>query len=206
MVNTPKNFSAAIILYHVNTFLVNFVPKGLSYVWDMTIMAIECMQWYIDGGEIWAHSFRGRQNLNASYFWISPVNTWLLPNPLTGGYTYLKHGRSTTTDRNFLSNSMRTSGLRCGRTLMISLPGLFCYFDQHVPKLELNFFVTKANYQPRSEGDNALGSVCPSVCPSVCVHSHGWTVWPAMSNKSHYQSKVFVCVCNQWAHADNRAN
>ncbi len=31
-------------------------------------------------------------------------------------------------------------------------------------------------YRPRSEGDNALGSVRPSVCLSVCVRSHGWTV------------------------------
>ncbi len=32
-------------------------------------------------------------------------------------------------------------------------------------------------YRPRSEGDNALGSVRPSVCPSVrlsvCLRSHG---------------------------------
>ncbi len=25
------------------------------------------------------------------------------------------------------------------------------------------------NYRPLSEGDNALGSVCPSVCPFVCA-------------------------------------
>ena len=37
-------------------------------------------------------------------------------------------------------------------------------------------------YQPRSEGDNVIGSVRPSVHPSV------------KSNKNHSQSKVFVCV------------
>ncbi len=37
-------------------------------------------------------------------------------------------------------------------------------------------------YWLQSEGDNVLGSVHPSVCP------------PAKSNRSHYQSKVFVCV------------
>ncbi len=31
----------------------------------------------------------------------------------------------------------------------------------------------KIYYQPRSEGDNVLGSVRPSFCPSVCGHSHG---------------------------------
>ena len=36
-------------------------------------------------------------------------------------------------------------------------------------------------------GDNLPGSICQSI--SQC--SHGWT---AKSNKSHYQSKVFVCV------------
>ena len=30
-----------------------------------------------------------------------------------------------------------------------------------------------SNYQPRSEGDNVLGSVRPSVRPPVCGHSHG---------------------------------
>ncbi len=57
------------------------------------------------------------------------------------------------------------------------------------------------NYRPRTEGDNALGSVRPSVCPFVCA----LTVEPfdirdsaltsaAKSNKSHYQSRVLVCV------------
>ncbi len=54
-------------------------------------------------------------------------------------------------------------------------------------------------YRPRSEGDNALGSVRPSVRPSVrlsvrpsvCQRSHGWTV---KSYRSHCQSKVLVCV------------
>ncbi len=48
-------------------------------------------------------------------------------------------------------------------------------------------------YRPRSEGDNVLGSVRPSVRlsvrpsvrPSVCA---------VKSSRSHYQSKVFVCV------------
>ncbi len=28
----------------------------------------------------------------------------------------------------------------------------------------------------------------------------------AKNNRSHYQSKVFVCVCNQWAYTDNRTD
>ncbi len=50
-------------------------------------------------------------------------------------------------------------------------------------------------YRPRSEGDNALGSVRPSVCPFVglCVRGSALPS-AAKSNKSHYQSKVFVCV------------
>ncbi len=38
-------------------------------------------------------------------------------------------------------------------------------------------------YQPRSEGDNVLGSVRPSVYLFGCIRY-----------ESHYQSKVFVCV------------
>ncbi len=33
-----------------------------------------------------------------------------------------------------------------------------------------------------------------SVCPSVCLCSPAWSVWPAKSSKSHYQSRVFVCL------------
>ncbi len=43
------------------------------------------------------------------------------------------------------------------------------------------------NYRPCSivkQGDNALGIVPPFVCPPVCSNEQ----------KSHYQSKVFVCV------------
>ncbi len=39
-------------------------------------------------------------------------------------------------------------------------------------------------------GDHGLGSVRPSVRPSVCLSIRPST----KSNKSHYQSKVFVCV------------
>ncbi len=44
-----------------------------------------------------------------------------------------------------------------------------------------------------------VASVHPSVGLFVCLLPSA-----ATSNWSHYQSKVFVC--NQWAHADNRAD
>ncbi len=44
------------------------------------------------------------------------------------------------------------------------------------------------NYRPRSEGDNVLGSVRPSVRLSDLSRLN------RLTNKSHYQSKVFVCV------------
>ena len=43
-----------------------------------------------------------------------------------------------------------------------------------------------------------------SVCPFVCALTA--EPFAAKSNKSHYQFKVFVCVSNQSAYADNRAN
>ena len=53
-------------------------------------------------------------------------------------------------------------------------------------------------YRPRSEGDNALGSVRPSVCLSVCA----LTAEPsaAKSIRSDYQSKCkdFEYVGNYW--------
>ncbi len=46
-------------------------------------------------------------------------------------------------------------------------------------------------YQPRSEGDNALGSVCPSVRPSVnALMAEGWSL-PVRG--------FCLCVCNQEA-------
>ncbi len=42
-------------------------------------------------------------------------------------------------------------------------------------------------YRPRSEGDNVLGSICPSICPYV--RSSAPLLW-----LNQYQSKVFVCV------------
>ena len=48
-------------------------------------------------------------------------------------------------------------------------------------------------YRPRSEGNNALGSVRLSVRPSVRLFVCDLMA-AAKSNKSHYQSKVFVCV------------
>ena len=45
--------------------------------------------------------------------------------------------------------------------------------------------------------DDALGSVLPSVCLFACA---------AKNNKSHYQSKVFVCLCNQGVYTDNSAH
>ena len=53
-------------------------------------------------------------------------------------------------------------------------------------------------YPPRSEGDNALGSVCLSVRPSVHLFAlsrlNSALPSAAKSNESHCQSKVFVCV------------
>ena len=79
-------------------------------------------------------------------------------------------------------------------------------------------------YRPRSEGDNALGSVCPSVrlsvwvypghiirmsvclsvcpsvCLSVCLRSHAWTVWlnyrEFLSKRwqLHVRKKLSVCL------------
>ena len=55
-------------------------------------------------------------------------------------------------------------------------------------------------YRPRSEGDNVLGSVRLSVCPSVGPHT-------AEDNKSPGVCQgVCLCVCNQWAYADNCAD
>ena len=48
-----------------------------------------------------------------------------------------------------------------------------------------------------------------SICLSVCLSDLSWLNCAAKSNKSHYQSKVFVghrCVCNQWAYVDSRAD
>ncbi len=51
------------------------------------------------------------------------------------------------------------------------------------------------DYRPRSEGDNALGSVRPSVRPSVCPSVRlSVCALTAKSIRSDYQSKVFVCV------------
>ncbi len=80
-------------------------------------------------------------------------------------------------------------------------------------------------YRPRSEGDNALGSVCLSVRPLVCLWTLSWLnrltydlkflhggaaktnnyrqVW---SKKGYYQSKIFVCVCKCGACAANFAD
>ena len=44
-------------------------------------------------------------------------------------------------------------------------------------------------------------SVCLSVCLCVLNNNHKFG-----GKKSHYQSKVFICVCNQWAYADNCAD
>ena len=51
------------------------------------------------------------------------------------------------------------------------------------------------------QGDNRIGSVCPSLCPSVCARSPNLVPRDmrdsaaAKSNKSHYQSKEFLPVC-----------
>ena len=49
-------------------------------------------------------------------------------------------------------------------------------------------------YRPRSEGDNALGSVRPSVRPSVRLSRGSALPSAVKSNRSHCQSKVLVCV------------
>ncbi len=66
-------------------------------------------------------------------------------------------------------------------------------------------------YRPRSEGDTVLGSIRPSVCPSVCLSVNALTAEPQFWNKneksnekSHFQSKVFVCVPTNRADAVDR--
>ena len=73
-------------------------------------------------------------------------------------------------------------------------------------------------YQPQIEGDNVLGSVRPSVCAlNVMGQGHGqicgtqWSILGARlcrvqqrAKKSHYQSKVFVCVLNNRADGVDR--
>ncbi len=56
------------------------------------------------------------------------------------------------------------------------------------------------DYRPRSEGDNALGSVRPSVRPSVCPFVCALTAEPLPVEGG------CLCVCNQWVYGDNRAN
>ena len=53
-------------------------------------------------------------------------------------------------------------------------------------------------YRPRSEGDNVLGSVRPSVCMSElsCL-----SVCRIIAQKSHDQSKMFVCLWTNRADA-----
>ncbi len=46
-------------------------------------------------------------------------------------------------------------------------------------------FISKDYYPPWSEGDNALGSVCPSVCPSVTTLL-AEPFYPHISNKEYY--------------------
>ncbi len=59
-----------------------------------------------------------------------------------------------------------------------------------------NFHLHYHSYRPRSEGDNVLGSVRPSVRPSVRLDVR--LSLPAWG--------VCLCVCNQWAYADNCAD
>ncbi len=49
------------------------------------------------------------------------------------------------------------------------------------------------------------GAICTTVHKGDYVFRGSALPSAAKSNKSHYQFKVFVCVCNQWAYADNRA-
>ncbi len=78
------------------------------------------------------------------------------------------------------------------------------------------------HYRPRSEGDNVLGSVRPSVCPSVrpsvrlsvcmselsCLNRfispRCLSVCRPIARRSHYQSKMFVCVSTNRADAVDR--
>ncbi len=92
-------------------------------------------------------------------------------------------------------------------------------------KCHPNKWAAKYHHRPRSEGDNALGSVrlfvCLSVCPFVCAllfepfDLRPWylpsaakvnnyrLVW---SKKDYCQSKIFVCVCKCGACAANFAD
>ncbi len=60
--------------------------------------------------------------------------------------------------------------------------------SNNVPETLCTVNLATIYYRPRSEGDNALGSVRPSVCLFVL----SWL--NCLTYKSHYQFKVFVCV------------
>ena len=71
----------------------------------------------------------------------------------------------------------------------------YCFYALFYDIMLLEYY-----YRPRSEGDKALGSVRPSVRPFVCALT-------AKSIRSHYQSKVFVCVSSiRGAYTDKSAD
>ena len=80
--------------------------------------------------------------------------------------------------------------------------------------IDVQFSIINDRVALAKQGDNALGSIRPSdrgfVCLFVCLRSPGSALpSAAKSNWSHYQSNfqgVCLCVCNQWAYADNRAD
>ncbi len=59
------------------------------------------------------------------------------------------------------------------------------FFWWRPAKTHCCFYWEVSYYRPRSEGDNALGSVCPSVCPSVCLGVRG----------AHYTSRLSPYAC-----------
>ncbi len=69
-----------------------------------------------------------------------------------------------------------------------------------------NFRQFRHFYQPRSEGDNRIGSVCPSVCTQIfgaqrLILGARLCRVQQRAKKSHNQSEDFVCVSNNRADA-----
>ncbi len=56
--------------------------------------------------------------------------------------------------------------------------------------ISVTFHTLLFHYRPRSEGDNALGSVCPSVCPSGCTQGTLYTTTPVFGLLVHQEGAI----------------
>ncbi len=73
-------------------------------------------------------------------------------------------------------------------------------FAWHIPHISCNV------YRPRSEGDNVLGSVRPSVRLSVRPSVRLSVRLSPLSWLNRLTYDLCLCLCNQSAYADNRAD